>query len=171
MSLSPYRVLMVCLGNICRSPMAEWVLRDQLRAAGLSERVTVASRGTSDEHTGDGAHRGTVTVLGRHGHDTTHRAAQVTRGDLADSQLVVALDRANERDLRRLARTDDERAKVRLLRSFDPAVAQGGVADVPDPWGRPIEAFEAVYEQIDEACRGLVAWLESEALPAWERVR
>lgn len=162
---------MVCLGNICRSPMAEWVLRDQLRAAGLADRVTVASRGTSDEHAGEGAHRGTVTVLGRHGHDATHRAARVTSADLADSQLVVALDRANERDLRRMARTDDGRAKVRLLRSFDPAVAQGAAVDVPDPWGRPIEAFEAVYDQIDAACRGLVAWLESEALPAWERAR
>lgn len=162
---------MVCLGNICRSPMAEWVLRDQLRAAGLAERVAVESRGTSDEHEGDGAHRGTVRVLRARGHETTHTARQFRRDDLAAFQLVLALDRWNERDLRRLARTDDERAKVRLLGTFDPALPSGADADVPDPWGRPDAAFEAVYDQIDASCRGLVAWLEAEALPAWERAR
>jgi protein-tyrosine phosphatase len=167
----PYRVLVVCLGNICRSPMAEWVLRDRLVAAGLGDRVVVGSRGTSDEHEGQGAHRGTVDVLHRRGHGTDHRARQVTRTDLAEAQLVLALDRANERDLRRLARTDDERAKVRLLRSFDPALPDAATAEVPDPWGRPAAAFEAVYDQIDAACGGLVAWLEAEAIPAWERSR
>jgi protein-tyrosine phosphatase len=160
---------MVCLGNICRSPMAEWVLHDQLRAASLAERVTVASRGTSGEHEGDRAHHGTVEVLTRRGHETAHVARRFRREDFAAFELVLALDRRNERDLRALARTDDERARVRLLRSFDPALA--GPADVPDPWGRPSAAFEAVYDQIDAACRGLVSWLVAEGLPAFERER
>jgi len=165
--VAPYRVVLVCLGNICRSPMAESVLRDRLAAAGLADRVTVASRGTSDEHEGHGAHRGTVEVLRRHGHATGHTAHQIRPADLHGSQLVLALDRANERDLRRLARDDGERSRIRLLRSFDPAASPG--AEVPDPWGRPVEAFEAVYQQIDAACAGLVDWLVAEALPDRER--
>ena len=169
MNPPPYRVTVVCLGNICRSPMAESVLRDRLAAAGLAGRVVVASRGTSDEHEGQGAHRSTTEVLRRHGHSTAYTAHQIGRDDLATSQLVLALDRANERDLRGLARTDDERAAIRLLRSFDPAAPAG--AEVADPWGHPVAAFEHVYAQIDAACAGLVDWLVAEALPGWERSR
>jgi protein-tyrosine phosphatase len=152
----PYPIVVVCLGNICRSPMAEHVLRDRLRDAGLDRRVVVESRGTSDEHEGERAHRSTVEVLRRHGHATAHTARRVTADDLAAADLVLALDRRNERDLRRLARHDDDRDKVRLLGAFDAGALD---PEVPDPWGRPLTAFEATYTRIDAACRGLVAWL------------
>ncbi len=161
-----YRVAFVCLGNICRSPMAEVVVRDLLADAGLGGRVTVFSRGTGDYHEGEDAHARTLEVLRARGHAPRHAARQIRRDELASTDLVLALDRMNERDLRKLARTDAERAKVRLFRSFDPAAPRHDV-EIPDPWGKPLDAFEHVYDLCAAAGRGLVAWLEAEALPAW----
>lgn len=166
MSAGTYRVGFVCLGNICRSPMAEVAVRDLLAEAGLAERVTAFSRGTGDYHEGDDAHARTVEVLRARGHRPRHVAHQIKPGELGTTNLVLALDRANERDLRRLAGTDEERARIRLFRSFDPAV--GRDHEIADPYGQPLDAFEAVYDQCLAAGRGLVAWLEAEGLPAWE---
>lgn len=170
MTEAVYRVGFVCLGNICRSPMAEVVVRDLLTEAGLADRVTVFSRGTGDYHEGEDAHARTLEVLRARGHKPRHVARQILRDELATTDLVVALDRLNERDLRKLARTDAERAKVRLFRSFDPAAPRHD-QEIPDPWGKPLDAFEHVYDLCDAAGRGLVAWLDAEGLPAWSATR
>lgn len=150
----PYRVVFVCLGNICRSPMAEYEMRRLLVDAGLADRVTVASAGTGDYHVGEGADPRTVTTLGDAGLDASgHRAAQFTRSDFADTDLVVALDAANAAHLRRIAPDPAAAEKVVLLRTFD---AGADELDVPDPYFDGADGFPLVLEMVERACRGLL---------------
>src|SRR4051794_15435385 len=102
--VSPYRIVFVCLGNICRSPIAEVVMRSLVGEAGLRDRVEVASAGTGDWHVGRRADERTVDVLARHGYDgSRHRARQFEKDWLDRYDLVLALDRSNLADLRALA--------------------------------------------------------------------
>jgi protein-tyrosine phosphatase len=149
----PYRVTFVCTGNICRSPMAEHVLRHHASEAGLD--VVVDSSGTGGWHIGDGAHRRTVRTLRRHGYTSEHSARQFRRDWFDDYDLIVALDQGHLRDLRKLAPTEQDRAKVRLLRSFDPHA--GADLDVPDPYYGGDPEFEHVLELIEAAVPGLLA--------------
>ncbi|HEU5429452.1 MAG TPA: low molecular weight protein-tyrosine-phosphatase [Actinocrinis sp.] len=98
-----YRVCFVCTGNICRSPMAEWVLRAHIAEAGLSDVVEVDSAGTGDWHVGDGADPRTVRVLARHGYPSRHVARQFQPAELLRRDLVIALDHGHLRTLRRWA--------------------------------------------------------------------
>lgn len=98
-----YRVCFVCTGNICRSPMAEWVLRARIAEAGLSDVVEVDSAGTGDWHVGDGADPRTVRVLARHGYPSRHVARQFQPAELLRRDLVIALDHGHLRTLRRWA--------------------------------------------------------------------
>jgi protein-tyrosine phosphatase len=157
---TPYRIVFVCLGNICRSPMAESVLADRLARRGLARDVEVTSAGTGGWHVGNGADRRAVTALNGRGYRTAHRARQFRSADFVDFDLVVALDEDNERDLRRLAPDAHEAAKIRLLRSFDPA-ADGDVT-IPDPYYGSPEDFEEALDLIEAACDGLVGWVGEE---------
>jgi protein-tyrosine phosphatase len=150
----------VCLGNICRSPMAEYEMRRLLVEAGLADRVTVASAGTGDYHVGEGADPRTVATLDDAGLDAVgHRAAQFTRSDFADADLVVALDANNAANLRRIAPDADAAEKVVLLRSFEGGTRDSGRADdldVPDPYFDGADGFPLVLEMVQRACRGLL---------------
>ncbi len=154
-----FRISMVCTGNICRSPMAEIVLRDLVERAGLGDRVQVSSAGTGEWHVGEHADPRTVAALEAHGFDgSTHRARQFDADWFDSLDLVVALDRSHERVLRSWARTDDDRAKVRLLLSFDPEYA--GRSDVPDPYYSDAAMFDSVLGMIEHSCRALFRQLE-----------
>ena len=160
--MAPTRVLFVCMGNICRSPTAEAVMRARVREAGLEDEIVVDSAGTGRWHVGGppdprsvaaGAHRG-LSVCGS--------ARQVSARDFDDFDLVLACDADNARDLRRLARTDADRAKVRLLREFDPKSAGTSDLDVPDPYfGEASDGFDRVIDLVDAACVGLLAQLRA----------
>lgn len=153
-------VTYVCTGNICRSPMGEVVLRDMLSAEGLDERIVVWSAGTGDWHVGQQADHRARATLRAHGHDgERHRARQFRPDDFADSDLVLALDRSHQRALSRLARTDEDRAKVRLLRSFDDGAWAAGLRDVADPYFGTLADFEDTYAAVWEANLGVVAHL------------
>jgi protein-tyrosine phosphatase len=156
----PYRIAFVCLGNICRSPMAESVLTRRLAEAGLSADVEVDSAGTGGWHVGDGADRRTVSALQRRGYHSVHRARQFQRSDFASHDLVVALDEDNARDLHQLAPDADAAAKIHLLRSFDPA-ADGDLL-IPDPYYGTDDDFEHTLDLIETACDGLVVWVRDE---------
>jgi protein-tyrosine phosphatase len=149
----PYRVVVVCLGNICRSPTAAAVLRDRLDKAGLSEQVEVDSAGTGDWHVGQPADSRAAETLRRHGYDDAHRARQFQRHEFAEFDLVLAADASNATDLRDLAPTPDGVDKVRLLRSFDPGSPPG--AEVPDPY-YGADGFDEVLAIIEAACDHLV---------------
>jgi protein-tyrosine phosphatase len=156
---TPYRICLVCLGNICRSPIAAVVLMQRVEHADLPVRVD--SAGTGDWHIGDQADHRARAALARAGYDgEEHRARQFDRQWFAERDLVLALDEANASDLRRLAPDDEARSRVRLLRSFDPTAT--GDLGVPDPyWGGDAE-FDAVLALVERAVDGLVAALLAE---------
>lgn len=161
----PYRVCLVCSGNICRSPIAEVVLRRLVEQEGLSDRVHVDSAGTGDWHVGENADHRALTALQALGYDgSLHRARQFEPRWFAERDLVLALDRGHLRALRAWAPNDHDRAKVRLLRSFDPALSDAADTslDVKDPYYGGPEAFDQVLTQVEAACRGLVAFIRTE---------
>ncbi|MFE2548753.1 low molecular weight protein-tyrosine-phosphatase [Streptomyces sp. NPDC059355] len=150
-----YRVCFVCTGNICRSPMAESVFRARVIEAGLDALVEVDSAGTGGWHEGYGADPRTVTVLEAAGYEQSHRARQFRAPWFAGLDLVIALDAGHLRDLRALAPTPEDAAKVRLLRSYDPA-ATAAETDVPDPYYGSLDGFEQCLELVEAASSGLL---------------
>src|SRR5215469_12774210 len=139
----PYRIVLVCLGNICRSPTAEVLLREELSKAGLDGKVQVESAGTGDWHLGEPMHRGARVELARRGLDgSTHRARQIGRSWLADYDLLLAMDRHNLASLQRMAAGDPELAgRIQLMLSFDPESDQGAeVFDLLEPAARGVAA-------------------------------
>ncbi|MFC8680729.1 low molecular weight protein-tyrosine-phosphatase [Microbacterium ureisolvens] len=161
--VAPFRVVFVCTGNICRSPMAEVVFREFADASGLGSRVASTSAGTGDWHVGEQADLRTIEALERAGYDGTHhRARQFTHADFARSDLVVALDRSHERILRGWARTEGDADKIALLLSFDPGAH---TLDVPDPYYAGPGMFDEVLGMIESASRALFRQLEPAIRP------
>ena len=153
-------VLMVCMGNICRSPSAEGVLRARLAAAGLSH-VRVDSAGTHDYHVGQPPDRRSQRHAARRGYDLSAlRARQVERSDFERFDYVLAMDRQNQHSLSALA-ASAMRRKIHLLRRFDPR-QDGSELDVPDPYYGGPSGFEQVFDICEAACRGLLAHLRKE---------
>jgi protein-tyrosine phosphatase len=159
--VSRLRVVFVCTGNICRSPMAEVVLREVARRAGHADSLEVSSSGTGDWHVGEGADPRTVGALEARGYDgSRHRAAQFSTADFARHDLVVALDRGHERVLRSWAENEADRSKVQLLMSFDPQGAATSGSDVPDPYYSDPAAFDDVLAMVERACTALFRQIE-----------
>jgi len=150
------RILMVCMGNICRSPTAEGVMRSLVREAGLD--VVVDSAGTGSWHVGDPPDRRATAAARERGIVLEGAARQLTAADFDDYDLLLAMDRENLRGILALAPDEAAREKVRLLRSYDPA-SDGIDVDVPDPYYGGPQGFETVLDQVEAACRGLLAEL------------
>ncbi|MWB99663.1 low molecular weight protein-tyrosine-phosphatase [Agromyces seonyuensis] len=149
-----FRVSFVCAGNICRSPMAEVVMRNLAERAGLGERIAVESAGTGDWHVGEHADPRALEALRRRGYDgETHRARQFDPADFPRLDLVVALDRPQARVLRSQAPTADDSAKVQLLLSFDPTLAAH--QDVPDPYYSDDAAFDLALDLVERSTASL----------------
>ncbi|MEI7024217.1 low molecular weight protein-tyrosine-phosphatase [Paenibacillus sp. y28] len=145
-------VLFVCLGNICRSPMAEAVFRHKVQAAGLQDRIQTDSAGTGDWHIGKPPHEGTRKLLTRKGIDFTGmKARQAQREDFQDFHYILAMDESNLGNLEPLAPAGHE-AVVKKLMDF--STVRKGI-DVPDPYYTG--NFDEVYEMVDEACGRLLA--------------
>lgn len=146
-------VMMVCMGNICRSPTAEAVLRQQLERAGLSERVRVRSAGTHAYHVGRPADERSASHAQRRGIDlSAHRAQQISELDFADMDLILVMDWDN------LALTQAEcppelQHKVRRLMEFARHHAD---TVVPDPYQGGAAGFEHVLDLLEDACQGVV---------------
>ena len=152
-----FRVCFVCMGNICRSPMAEVVFRHLVAEAGLADRVDIASAGTGGWHAGDPADRRALAALRARGYDgAAHRAQQFERDWFGRYDLVVALDRDNERHLRALAADiPGGTGKIRLLRSYGGEPV--GDLDVPDPYYGGADGFDHVLDLVEQACAALLA--------------
>lgn len=146
------RVLFVCLGNICRSPTAEGVLRHQLEAAGLGDVVHVASAGTGDWHVGKAPDSRTCKAALARGYDLSHqRAQQVKAVHFNEYDLVLAMDKSNLGNLQAL-RPHSASAELDLfLRRYG-----ASLDEVPDPYYGGAEGFEQVLDLIEAACRELV---------------
>jgi protein-tyrosine phosphatase len=150
------RILFVCMGNICRSPTAEGVMRHVLREAGLEDRIEVDSAGTGSWHAGDPPDERATAAAALRGIALEGAARQVRPEDFARYDLLLAADRQNLSALRSLAPDAEARAKVRLLREFDPASEGAPDLDVPDPYYGGPGGFEEVLDLVEAACRGLL---------------
>ena len=148
-------VTFVCTGNICRSPMAEKMFAHQLAERGLAEVIRVSSAGTGGWHIGSGADERAVRVLRDRGYPTDHRAAQVADDHLS-ADMVVALGRNHFQILTGLG---VDRARLRMLRSFDPR-SGAHTPDVEDPYYGDHADFVEAFEVIDAALPGLHTWVD-----------
>ena len=149
-------VLMVCLGNICRSPLAEGLLRHHVAAAGLEQRYRIDSAGTGGWHAGSCPHEGSGDIAQRHGIDISAQCSrQVTAAELSDWDWIIAMDGSN---LQNLLRLGADPSRTRLLLSFTPP---GYDREVPDPYYEG--GFDRVYQMIDEACGHLLEFIENDA--------
>ena len=147
-------VLILCHGNICRSPLAEVLLEAAIAAdPELAGRVSVSSAGTSDEHEGEGMHANSAALLAQRGLRTRHRARRLTPAIAGRQDLILVADRFNLRDGRAVAAATEQKPTVRLLRDFDP---QATGEDLDDPWSYPIEAYERTASEISAAIPGIL---------------
>ena len=148
-------VLFVCHGNICRSPMAEFIMKDLVEKAGLADRFEIASAATSTEELGNPVYPPVRAVLAEHGIGCGgHAARQLTRADYGRWDLLVGMDRANLRDMARICGGDPD-GKLRLLMEYTGEPDR----EVADPWYT--RDFQAAWRDISAGCRGLLRALEN----------
>jgi protein-tyrosine phosphatase len=161
-------VLVVCTGNICRSPTGEGVLRHLVHQRGLADRIEVASAGTHDYHVGDCPDRRSIRHASKRGYDLSAlRASQVTRDDFHAHDYILAMDRGHMRILKSMAPAG---AKARLGLFLDASAKWKG-EDVPDPYYGGVEGFERVLDMIEEAAARWVDRFEAELDPSQFRLQ
>ena len=142
------KILMVCLGNICRSPLAEGILQSK-----VGDNHLIDSAGTGDWHVGEQPDRRSVAVAKKHGVDISdQRAMHFNTIFFEEFDLIFAMDKQNSIDLQKLARNEEERNKVKLILKDGSGVAH----NVPDPYYDGDEAFEHVYQLLDDATNGII---------------
>lgn len=151
------RVLFVCLGNICRSPTAEGVMRRLVHEAGLEDDIALDSAGTGAWHVGNAPDPRSTEAARRRGTVLDGHARQVTAADFDAFDVLLAMDATNLHELRQRAPDAAARGKVRMLREFDPASTGELDLDVPDPYYGGPGGFDAVLDLVEAACAGLLA--------------
>lgn len=164
MRRQPYRITAVCLGNICRSPIAEAVLRDRVVSAGLEDVVVVDSAGTGDWHLGHGADPRSMATLVANDYELAgHISRKITPDWFAELDLILAMDSENYRTLQSLSARADVEPDLHMLRTFDPELAHlpqpHPELDIPDPYYGGDEGFPNVLRMIEQAADGLIAQL------------
>lgn len=149
----PTGVLFVCLGNICRSPLAEGIFTDLADHRGLADRFRIDSCGTGGWHAGNPPDPRAVLVAAKNGLDITHLRARKfdPRRDPIDFDWLIVMDRSNHDDVLAMGTPSD---KVRLMRSFDPTL--NAPSDVPDPYYGGDDGFDKVYAMLTRACEGML---------------
>ena len=144
-----YRIVFICHGNICRSPMAEFVMKDLVKKAGISDNFLIESRATSTEEIGNPVHRGTTRKLAQYGISTDGKTAiQLQKSDYNKYDFLICMDSANIRNTMRIISSDPEN-KVSKLLSF-----AGESGDIADPWYTG--NFDETYDDVLRGCMGLL---------------
>ncbi len=147
------KLLFVCLGNICRSPAAEGVMRAIVEENGEGERFEIDSAGTGNYHIGDLPDKRMRVHAQRRGYNLTHRCRQVTPSDFDDFDLVIAMDESNRRNLQRIAPTIDDEKKIVMMADFADLATR--YDHIPDPYYEGAEGFELVLDLLESACQNL----------------
>lgn len=149
-------VLFVCLGNICRSPTADAIFRDLVKAAGLSEQIQVDSAGTGDWHVGKAPDQRMQAAALSRGYDLSGlRARQIQPEDLDAFDYVLVMDEQNKTDVEDLASELEHMDKIRLLLSYNPSA----ISEVPDPYYGGESGFHQVIDLVESACKRLLIQL------------
>jgi len=147
------RVLMVCLGNICRSPMAEGIFRHHAQLNQL--KVKVDSAGTSNYHIGEAPDRRAIEFMRTKGIDISGlRARQFTRADFDNFDIIYVMDESNYSNIIRLAASEEDKRKVKLILSEHP---EATILSVPDPYYGGMDGFALVYDLLDAASKAIIA--------------
>jgi protein-tyrosine phosphatase len=153
------KVLFVCLGNICRSPLAKAVFEYHVEKAGGNRTILIDSCGTSGFHIGEDADERAVQIANHYKVPMSHRARQLKISDLKDFDYIVAMDRQNAANIRKLARENNiQEIGLYLMREFDPE--SGQTMDVPDPYYGGIEGFHEVYRILDRASKEFLQFIQ-----------
>lgn len=150
-------VLFICLGNICRSPLAEAVFRQVAVEAGVEGSLRIDSAGTSGYHDGDPPDARATAVAARRGVELAGASRRVGAADVASFDYLIVMDDENRQAVDRLVASSPDHAEVRLLREFDPEA--GGDRDVPDPYFGSPDGFEHVHDLVERSARGLLEYL------------
>ena len=156
------RICFVCLGNICRSPTAEGIMIALVEDAKLSDAIANDSAGTAAFHVGEKADARSRQIATQRGVDLASRARMFRAEDFEDFDYVIAMDKSNQRNLLAIAPSDDAKAKITMLRDYDPKSPNG--ADVPDPYYGGPNGFDDVFDICDAGCRGLLQHIQKNDL-------
>ena len=148
------KVLFVCLGNICRSPLAEAVFNHKIKQLNLQQHIFADSCGTGNYHIGDQPDPRTIQTAKKNGVEIWHQARQLSAEDLTGFDYLFAMDEQNKRSILRLPAAGKHAHKIKLMREFDPQ----GQGDVPDPYYGTMHDFQHVFEMLD---RTLDVFIES----------
>lgn len=152
-------ILFVCLGNICRSPMADAVFQHMVKDAGLSDQICVDSAGIGDWHVGERAHSGTLNILKKHQIPYDGRARQLQRDDFRRFDYILAMDRDNLSDIQRREPPDSD-AEVSLFLYYANLAGLTDVTEVPDPYYNG--KFEVVYDLVTKGCQALLDYIRAQ---------
>lgn len=155
--MTPFKLLFVCLGNICRSPAADGVMHRQVMEAGWQDRIHIDSAGTAGWHTGKHADPRMRKAAALRGFELAHLARQVTADDLAGYDLILVMDDQNRRDLRPLDPLRQHDAKIRLFCEF---CTRHGDREVPDPYYGGDAGFEHVLDLMEDGCAGVLRHIQ-----------
>ncbi len=147
-------VLFICLGNICRSPLAEGVFRALAEERGIAHRFRIESAGTGAWHVGEPPDVRSIEVANEHGIALTGTARRLESSDLAEFQYLIVMDRQNHRDVTNLQELYGDFGALHLLREYDEEAA--GDMDVPDPYYGGTDGFDRVYQMVRRSCEGLL---------------
>lgn len=159
--MAKVKVLFVCLGNICRSPLAEALFKDKVGKRGWHKHVEADSCGTSDYHIGEPPDTRTVANASKNGILMDHRGRQLTENDLEYFDIILAMDRSNYHTILRLPSAEKHRHKVALIRTFD---KESDHDEVPDPYYGGERGFQEVYEMLDRSTESLLTHIEEKHL-------
>lgn len=149
----PYKLVFVCLGNICRSPTAEGVFIQKVKQAGLEDYFYIDSAGTSAYHIGESANSKSQATANKHGVHLPSKARRFEYADLEEFDLILAMDSENLSNISQLDRKDKFGHKIKMMREFDP---QPGDGEVPDPYYGGLDGFENVFQVLDRSCEALL---------------
>lgn len=149
-------VVFVCLGNICRSPVAEGTFHHLVEKKGLESHFQIDSAGTSAWHIGQSANKRSIKVAQRHGIKLTSLARQFTPQDFNKFDYIIAMDRSNYQDIIRLSQTKKDKTKVEMMRKWDNLPYEDFPGDVPDPYYGGNEGFENVQNILINCCSGFL---------------